>query len=83
MTARMEDIGRVKPPWASPDEPEPGRWRAESLTVAAATVAQPCQGGAAGHRPVLAPDGFSSSGKTPRLGRDPWPTALNEGTSRG
>ena len=67
-----------------PDEPEAGRWRAESLTVAAATVVQPCQGGAAGHRPVvLALDGRSSSGKTPRLERDPWPTALNEGTSRG
>jgi len=67
-----------------PDEPGAARWRAESLTVAATTVVQPCQGGAAGHRPVLlAPDGLSSSGKTPRLGRDPWPTALNEGTSRG
>jgi hypothetical protein len=67
-----------------PDEAEAGRWRAESLTVAAATVVQPCQGGAGRHRPVvLALDGLSSSGRTPRLGREPWPTALNEGTSLG
>lgn len=54
----------------APDEPEAGPWRAESLTVAAATVMQPGQGKGAGHRPVvLAVDGRSSSGKTTLAGR--------------
>jgi hypothetical protein len=54
----------------APDEPEAGPWRAESLTVAAATVMQPGQGTGAGHRPVvLAVDGRSSSGKTTLAGR--------------
>jgi hypothetical protein len=54
----------------APDEPEAGPWRAESLTVTAATVMQPGQGKGAGHRPVvLAVDGRSSSGKTTLAGR--------------
>jgi len=54
----------------APDEPEAGPWRAESLTVAAATVMQTGQGKSAGHRPVvLAVDGRSSSGKTTLAGR--------------
>ena len=54
----------------APDEPEAGPWRAESLTVAAATVMKPGQGKGAGHRPVvLAVDGRSSSGKTTLAGR--------------
>ena len=54
----------------APDEPEAGPWRAELLTVAAATVMQPGQGKGAGHRPVvLAVDGRSSSGKTTLAGR--------------
>jgi hypothetical protein len=54
----------------APDEPEAGPWRAEPLTVAAATVMQPRQGNGAGHRPVaLAVGGRSSSGKTTLAGR--------------
>jgi hypothetical protein len=77
---RTKETGRTNsicPAWATlitvalqlaPDEPEAGPWRAESLTVAAATVLQPGPG--AGHRPViLAVDGRSSSGKTTLAGR--------------
>ena len=54
----------------APDQPEARQWRAESLTVAAATVMQPAQDKAAGHRPVvLAVDGRSSSGKTTLTGQ--------------
>jgi hypothetical protein len=38
----------------APDEPEAGPWRAESLTVAAATVMQ-SRGKGVGRRPVVAP----------------------------
>jgi hypothetical protein len=49
----------------APGEPEAGPWRAERLTVVAATVMRPGHGKSAGHRPVvLAVDGRSSSGKT-------------------
>jgi hypothetical protein len=47
------------------EEPEAGPWRAEGLTVVAATVMRPGHGKSADHRPVvLAVDGRSSSGKT-------------------
>jgi hypothetical protein len=49
----------------APEEPEAGPWRAEPLTVVAATVMSLGHGKAADHRPVvLAVDGRSSSGKT-------------------
>ena len=49
----------------APDEPEAGPWRAELLTVVAATVMGLGQGSGSGRRPVvLAVDGRSSSGKT-------------------
>jgi hypothetical protein len=47
------------------EEPEAGPWRAERLTVVAATVMRPGHGKSADHRlVVLAVDGRSSSGKT-------------------
>jgi len=49
----------------APGEPEAGPWRAELMTVVAATVMRLGQGRGARHRPVvLAVDGRSSSGKT-------------------
>jgi hypothetical protein len=47
------------------EEPEAGPWRAERLTVIAATVMGPGHSKSADHRPVvLGVDGRSSSGKT-------------------
>jgi len=49
----------------APEEPEAGPWRAERLTVIAATLMHPGYGGSADHPPiVLAVDGRSSGGKT-------------------
>jgi hypothetical protein len=54
----------------APEEPEAGPWRAEPLTVVAATVMSRGYGKGADHRPVvLAVDGRSSSGKTTMAAR--------------
>jgi hypothetical protein len=51
------------------DEPEAGPWRAESLTVVAATVMQPGQGKGAGQRPWERADLIVCS--TPEISFDP------------